>query len=620
MGFDSPGANSGSLTASQAAQVGKMRGRRRLVDELTERLVAVAPVQSFTHQTVATGTALSTSLLNGFSSISNGVYVPWTDGRFKYLGGTPEAYTNASHQNGYGSVLITDVLGGGSIQALRSGRQWAVEFDFEGQAFEVVEYGNTSQWMNIYVDGRAVWSQPQPQSAIATLTAGDVCLRRVDLGARGQHTIRIVFEAGLFGGIYLAAADTLQPATTGNSLTVQVIGDSYSVNGVNGPSGGTTYRTDQNWVFRMARRLGVSDVWNDGVGGTGVAANNSGGDDKYGDRSSRWAATADLVIVEGSINDSSLIQAASLTQATLQANTQTLLAAVRAKYPSAYIVMTGILRPGNPTSADTQANNAYKAAVAALASDTKLSFVDAIANTWFSGTGKSGSPANDGNADNCLASDGNHPTVEGHRVMGDRIAASIPSGLGLPMEEPVPPATSLALPGLLAPWHPSLNTAKATLTIGSIYGVRVTVTRTGTLNQLSVFVPDTSGNLRIGVYDTGDASVGNRSLLYDSGSVAAPAAGNWKTVTPSIQVYAGQQLDLVVMVDNTTITLARAGVLASTLQQLPSGYFPAAGGASPKMFWSYAAGAYAAFPATISEANCGTTSGVSSPYVMGYVN
>lgn len=167
--------------------------------------------------------------------------------------------------------------------------------------------------------------------------------------------------------------------------------------------------------------------------------------------------------------------------------------------------------------------------------------------------------------------------------------------------------------GLIAPFWPAMMDSVFNPTSGVIYGCRVIVPKTGILHDLAVYHGTSSGNHRAGIYDTGDSSAGNRSSLYDSGSVAMNGtAGVWQVLgDPSLRVVRGQHLDFVVTVDNATATIGRKSTTTSTQQALPTSFIPAAGGASPKTAWSYNPGSYAALPGTISEANCGTSSGVS---------
>lgn len=139
-------------------------------------------------------------------------------------------------------------------------------------------------------------------------------------------------------------------------------------------------------------------------------------------------------------------------------------------------------------------------------------------------------------------------------------------------------------------------------------GWRVTVPKTGTLHDLSWWVNTQSGNLAGLIYDTGDASAGNRTLLYSSGSVACGAAG-WQTVDPAISVTAGQQLDFLIVADNVTAAFMRTPTVPLT-QGYPANFAPAAGGASPKIGFSYPAiASLASASATVAEASVTLASG-----------
>jgi lysophospholipase L1-like esterase len=413
-------------TLQNSGSIALRKGRRSIVDEITAPLMPAPPTLTYS----AAGTSAAT--IGTQSSIANGALVAWTDSRFRYLGGTPEAYTSAGHGTDVATVVLTDAYQGNGV--LRADRQWWVEFDFEGTAFEILEYANTSQWSNIYVDGLPVAADPVQQSG--ALTGGSLYLRRVDFGVRGKHTIKVLFEAMLFGGIYKANADTLQAPTMGDSLTVLHIADSYGASGIDGSSD-HTHRVNNNYVFRMARRLGIANIWNDSIGGTGVVNSQSATVPVYLDRLSRWPTTADLVVVQASKNDSALITAATLTGAALQAATVVLLQAIRARYPNAYVVVLGIVKPGTANADEVIANTKTGAAVTQMG-DSRILFVDTLTAGWFTGTGKVGSTTNDGNADTCLASDGSHPSTEGHVVLGDFAAAAISAATGIPMLDPAP--------------------------------------------------------------------------------------------------------------------------------------------------------------------------------------
>jgi hypothetical protein len=178
------------------------------------------------------------------------------------------------------------------------------------------------------------------------------------------------------------------------------------------------------------------------------------------------------------------------------------------------------------------------------------------------------------------------------------------------------------LPGVIAPYNPNtVSSANALATAGTIYACRVVIPHSGVLHDLAAYHATASGNHRLAIYDTGDAVNGSRSLLYETGSVALAGSNVWQVPKEEaiIPVKKGQALDFVMMADNTTATFGRVTTAASPQGKLPPGYLPVKGEAEPKLAWSYAVGAYAAFPATITEANCGTASGVVWPCIIARV-
>lgn len=168
--------------------------------------------------------------------------------------------------------------------------------------------------------------------------------------------------------------------------------------------------------------------------------------------------------------------------------------------------------------------------------------------------------------------------------------------------------TPVVMPGLLP-------TSAQAATTNRLYFVRVIVPRAGTLAGLAFLVTTQSGNVIATIYDTGDASAGNRTQLYTSGSTAVAAAG-WQTFAPSITVTPGQQLDFALIFDNATVNFGRvAQPVAGNAQFLPTSFFPAAGGASPKLTGTFDVGSFSA-PTPVAEASVASTSSV-APVIIG---
>ena len=86
-------------------------------------------------------------------------------------------------------------------------------------------------------------------------------------------------------------------------------------------------------------------------------------------------------------------------------------------------------------------------------------------------------------------------------------------------------------------------------------GFRVIVPVTGTLNQVHIYVGVSSGNIDVGILDT---TATTRNRLWNSGSIACPAANGWRKIgDPGLSVSAGDHLDFYLNADNTTATFMR---------------------------------------------------------------
>jgi hypothetical protein len=122
-----------------------------------------------------------------------------------------------------------------------------------------------------------------------------------------------------------------------------------------------------------------------------------------------------------------------------------------------------------------------------------------------------------------------------------------------------------------------------------------------------VFIAVQSGNLDIGVYDTGQAVAGTRTKLYSAGSTAVGASG-WQTVDPGagvLPVTQGQHVDIAWAADNNTASVMRYAAGSGAGYQLPTGYFSEVTGALPKLGWLCATSF--PLPASFTEAACAVT-------------
>lgn len=161
------------------------------------------------------------------------------------------------------------------------------------------------------------------------------------------------------------------------------------------------------------------------------------------------------------------------------------------------------------------------------------------------------------------------------------------------------------IPDIISPGDPRVIAQSAAVMVANQSRLaRVTCHRAGDLRYLSTFVLVSSGNMYLAVYDTGDASSGNRTLLWKSAATACGAANAWQTIDPGAggcTVTAGQVVELVVVADNGTMQIARISSTNAGTNQLPSTMGLPPGGALPKMV-GVASTTYPP-PTTIAEAS-----------------
>ena len=160
------------------------------------------------------------------------------------------------------------------------------------------------------------------------------------------------------------------------------------------------------------------------------------------------------------------------------------------------------------------------------------------------------------------------------------------------------------MPNLIGPIDPRLVSTGQVFVANQMRTCRVVVPKDGEIRDVSVWIVAQSGNIALAVYDTNDASAGNRTQLWSSGSVACGGATAWQTIDPgagTVKVKAGQLLDFAVVADNATASIGRTATFASGINQLPTNFAIAPGGASPKVATTVAT----AFPppSTIAEAS-----------------
>ena len=121
----------------------------------------------------------------------------------------------------------------------------------------------------------------------------------------------------------------------------------------------------------------------------------------------------DAMLIVGSINDSDV---------GLQPIAAAAYAAFAAARPDMPLIVAGP-EPYDVFATPVATNNAVKAA--ALAAPNVLHYIDWYVDDWINGSGNTGAPAGDGNADWIIGVDGVHPNLAGFRYLGLMFAEAL---------------------------------------------------------------------------------------------------------------------------------------------------------------------------------------------------
>jgi lysophospholipase L1-like esterase len=350
---------------------------------------------------------------NGATSIVSSIQTNPTDlTKFTYTGLAMTAGTYGGYPSMDSSASITSNATPYNVRAL-----WNTDAD-QFEIFVSPTSVSPNAGFRLWVDGQLVSAAP----VTAGFTSGGAFYRiLVNFGSRGLH--RIVFEGiGLrFLGTWQLATSTVWPSPIPLGPKCMVIGDSFT-EGV-----GATWWWD-SWAMTVGRRLGWN-VYPSGLGGTGYLATSGGTRATYRSRLASDVINQgpDIVIVSGGVNDWSVA-----TPSQEQAEAGLLFAAIKAGLPFAKLIVVGNFNSGGVTAVGNPSSfrDAQKAAAAGVAD----LFVDPIiypgaAGSWFTGTGRVGAVAGNGNSDFFTSADGVHPTQSGHDYLGDRVATAIAAAM-----------------------------------------------------------------------------------------------------------------------------------------------------------------------------------------------
>lgn len=206
------------------------------------------------------------------------------------------------------------------------------------------------------------------------------------------------------GDFFTDATDTVQPSL--NSKCVLIAGDSFTEG-----TAGTTGRS-VGYVDQLRLISGNFDIVKSGSGGTGWARANAGRPALV-DRAQTDIVdyNPDVVIIAMGINDNTdVTQAVSDTLDIIESGS-----------PHALIVLVGSWTNGEATAQMIATTAIIKAAAESRGHYFINPTGTANDDGWITGTGDSGAPAGDGNADIFVSSDGTHPNDAGHVFHAQRL-------------------------------------------------------------------------------------------------------------------------------------------------------------------------------------------------------
>lgn len=300
----------------------------------------------------------------------------------------------------------------GQVPTIKASGAWGIEFMHDGSQVEFQSKHQAGSYYWIMVDGQWVTAAPVTGP---TTSVGSGYRVLIDFGTRAVRRIRVAVSGPTrLGQVKFGPNDTIWAPNSAPGPRTVVIGDSF-VDGTGGTGG-----QPSNFVSMFGHYMGWNNVRCAGEGGTGyLATGGGGGKEKYRDRVTADVAAwgAEIVIVQGSVNDGNT--AANL----IGAEADLLFASVKAAAPLARLV---VLLPFAISGTQTAGNIANRDAikVSALAAGADL-IVDPIADAWFTGTGRVGTPSGTGNSDLYMGSDNVHPSQAGHEYIARRLTAAI---------------------------------------------------------------------------------------------------------------------------------------------------------------------------------------------------
>jgi lysophospholipase L1-like esterase len=322
-----------------------------------------------------------------------------TAGVFNYYGGAP-----ADDHVGYIQFNSTTVSGSLNPYVARV----EIVADAAKISFSILNVG--SGYARFIVNGQYVSLTP-------TTPAGGGGYISLDFTSAGGRAVRsiIIEMAGLhFNSVWVGPTETVTKAT-GSVQRMMIVGDSFT-----GTGGMSTLF--QGFAQIVADLLGIRDVWNNGVGGTGYLA--TSGQTTFRQRLSDMVTAApDVALIVGGHNDTAFAPGA------VQTEVRTYLTAIRNQtaLKTIPLIIAGVTGANIPLATTQPVEREIANAVSSMNDPLILFLPDVtdLAGPYFTGTGNTSATTGAGNCDVYISSDAVHPNDAGHAYLARCLADDI---------------------------------------------------------------------------------------------------------------------------------------------------------------------------------------------------
>jgi lysophospholipase L1-like esterase len=306
----------------------------------------------------------------------------------------------------------------------RDGLYWRLEFMADAVKVAISVYDLTTNKFRFIVDGQYVDLTPTTTPNGGT-NPYFLTLDFTNVGGRKMRRIMVESDAGgRWKDVRVGPTESIHHVPTDDHLTMVVGGDSFT------GSTGATHKFD-GWAIVMGDYLGIRNLISSGSGGTGYLNSVSG--TKYTMRqriNDLLGPNPDIIGIAMGVNDT------GFTVSDVQTELGLTIDAIRAARPTVPLFIFGPWHYASQIAAVRNIEGGIKSTVEArMAADDNLFFVPVTGTgaandkPWFFGTGRTGAPASDGNADLYVGgtdgSDTIHPSPAGHFHLGRRGADGI---------------------------------------------------------------------------------------------------------------------------------------------------------------------------------------------------